>query len=103
MNNNIIFLSIGIAILAVALSTVSFYMFYEKSLQVSLLEEEIELIKNQISGNTNSRGEMTQQSISKMTSNIVSMTNENSENTVEKRLDIIEEDISKLKSSVKTP
>ena len=38
-----------------------------------------------------------------MTSNIVSMTNENSENTVEKRLDIIEEDISKLKSSVKTP
>ena len=76
-------------------------MFYEKSLQVSLLEEEIELIKNQISGNTNSRGAMTQQSISKMTSNIVSMTNENSENTIEKRLDIIE-DINKLKSSVKT-
>ena len=83
------------------LFAVSFSLFYEQSLKISLLEEELESIRDQNSGNTNSRGEMAQQSISKMTSNISSMTNENAKPEIEKRLDTIEKDISKLKSSVK--
>ena len=96
MKNYLIYCSFGIAIFSVIITGFLLLSYNAEKSKIDILEEELSLIKNQIK-TPNDRGDVAQQSISKMT-NLGSFTNENMNS--DSRLDNIEKEIGQLKSTV---
>lgn len=97
MKNYLVYCSFGIAIFSVIITGFLLLSYSAEKSKIDTLEEELILIKSQLS-HPSGRGEVAQQSISKMT-NLGSFTNkENSDPST--RLDNIEKEIGQLKSTV---
>ena len=102
LNTGPSYITTCIAVISVVIAALSLYLFYDGGSKINALEEEVELLKNQMG--LQNRGGIAQQSIVKMSPNISSMTNENTnQNSMEKRLENIEKDVDELKSVLKSP
>lgn len=86
--------------ISISLSVILVSLNNAESSKIASLQREIDELKNQLT-TPNGRGAISQQSISKMSPNIASMTNENTnQEPMEKRLEKIESDIVDIRSKI---
>lgn len=102
MRNSIALASIGIAVFSIALSIVLISLNNTESAKIASLQQEIDALKSQLA-TPNGRGTVAQQSISKMTANLDSLNNEDSDTQdTNTRLENVEKQVSQLKSQIES-
>lgn len=100
MKNTLTYLSVGIAVFSISLSMLLISLNGVEDSKIVSLQQEIDDLKAHLE-TPNGRGTVSQQSISKMSPSIASMTNEDAnQNPMEERLEKVESDIVDIRSKI---
>lgn len=100
MKNALTYLSVGIAVFSISLSMLLISLNGVEDSKIVSLQQEIDDLKAHLE-TPNGRGTVSQQSISKMSPSIASMTNEDANpNPMEERLEKVESDIVDIRSKM---
>lgn len=100
MKNTLTYLSVGIAVFSISLSMFLISLNGVEDSKIVSLQQEIDDLKAHLE-TPNGRGTVSQQSISKMSPSIASMTNKDAnQNPMEERLEKVESDIVDIRSKI---